>query len=61
LVILASGLKYIGLDTQTLGWTLCVVLALAGLGHLVTRRPRRARRARRSLARGERADTEPAG
>ena len=30
-VIFASGLKYVGLDTTALGWTLCTVLLAAGL------------------------------
>ncbi len=38
-VILASGLKYIGLKTQTLGWTLCVVLAAAAVAYLVVMQP----------------------
>jgi uncharacterized membrane protein YfcA len=36
LVILASGLKYVGLGTTELGWTLCILLlvgALAWLGY----------------------------
>jgi hypothetical protein len=38
-VIFASGLKYVGLDTTTLGWTLCAVLALAGGAWLWFARP----------------------
>ncbi len=38
-VITASGLKYIGLDTETLGWTLCAILGAVALVWLVRRRP----------------------
>jgi uncharacterized membrane protein YfcA len=38
-VILASGLKYIGLKTQTLGWTLCAILGAAAVAFLVIQRP----------------------
>ena len=38
-VISASGLKYVGLDTETLGWTLCAILLAVAIGWLVTRRP----------------------
>jgi hypothetical protein len=38
-VILASGLKYIGLGTTELGWTLCVLLLAAALGWLAVARP----------------------
>jgi uncharacterized membrane protein YfcA len=38
-VILASGLKYVGLDTTALGWTLCGVLLAAGGAWLVSARP----------------------
>src|SRR4051794_5202983 len=38
-VITASGLKYIGMDTETLGWTLCAILLAVAIGWLVTRRP----------------------
>ncbi len=38
-VILASGLKYVGLGTTTLGWTLCAILLLAGLAWLASARP----------------------
>jgi hypothetical protein len=30
-VIFASGLKYVGVDTTTLGWMLCLTLAAAGI------------------------------
>ncbi len=38
-VILASGLKYVGLGTTALGWTLCAVLLLAGCLWVVYARP----------------------
>ncbi len=38
-VIAASGLKYIGLDTETLGWTLCAMLLGVALIWLWFRRP----------------------
>jgi len=38
-VIFASGLKYIGLDTTTLGWALCATLALAGAAYLNLAKP----------------------
>jgi hypothetical protein len=38
-VIFASGLKYVGLDTTTLGWALVATLALAGLAWAVVARP----------------------
>jgi uncharacterized membrane protein YfcA len=41
-VIFASGLKYIGLHTTALGWTLCAVLLAAGAWWLFYERPRRA-------------------
>jgi hypothetical protein len=37
--ILASGLKYVGLDTTTLGWALCGTLLIAAGAWLVTARP----------------------
>jgi uncharacterized protein len=40
-VIAASGLKYIGLDTTTLGWTLCAILFAAAVIWLAYVRPRR--------------------
>jgi uncharacterized membrane protein YfcA len=39
LVIFASGLKYIGLGTTELGWTLCIVLLLAAIVWVRTARP----------------------
>jgi uncharacterized protein len=38
-VIAASGLKYVGLETETLGWTLCGILLVAGLAWLLASRP----------------------
>ena len=38
-VILASGLKYIGLGTTELGWTLCALLLVAALAWLAAARP----------------------
>jgi uncharacterized protein len=38
-VITASGLKYVGLDTETLGWTLCAILLGVALTWLWFRRP----------------------
>ncbi len=50
-VIFASGLKYVGLATTALGWTLCAVLLGAGVFWLVYARPwRRAAQAQISAA-----------
>jgi uncharacterized membrane protein YfcA len=38
-VIFASGLKYVGLGTTALGWTLCATLLLAATVWLITTRP----------------------
>jgi uncharacterized protein len=38
-VIFASGLKYIGISTNTLGWVLCAVLLAAGVTWLAYARP----------------------
>ena len=38
-VIFASGLKYVGLNTTALGWTLCAVLLAAAVGWLMYARP----------------------
>jgi putative Ca2+/H+ antiporter (TMEM165/GDT1 family) len=38
-VILASGLKYVGVGTTTLGWILCSVLLLVGVLWLVHAEP----------------------
>jgi len=39
-VIAASGLKYVGLGTTALGWTLCAILFAAGAVWLAYIRPR---------------------
>jgi uncharacterized membrane protein YfcA len=44
-VIFASGLKYVGLGTTALGWTLCAVLLGCGVLWLLYGRPRSAARA----------------
>jgi hypothetical protein len=44
-VIFASGLKYAGLGTTALGWTLCGVLLAAGLVWFAAARPWRLREA----------------
>jgi len=38
-VILASGLKYVGVGTYALGWILCAVLLAAGIAWLAYARP----------------------
>ncbi len=38
-VIFASGLKYVGMSTTALGWTLCAVLLAAAIGWLAMTRP----------------------
>ena len=38
-VIFASGLKYVGVGTTTLGWVLCAVLLIAGSVWLLRARP----------------------
>jgi len=38
-VVLASGLKYVGVSTTALGWTLCAILLLAACIWLVQARP----------------------
>jgi uncharacterized protein len=55
-VIFASGLKYVGLGTTALGWSLCAVLLVAALGWLVVSRPWQ-----RPLAIGEGATTAGGG
>jgi uncharacterized protein len=45
-VIFASGLKYAGLGTTALGWTLCVVVLAVGVLWLAYSRPRNAKKAR---------------
>ena len=49
-VIFASGLKYVGLSTSALGWTLCAVLLAAGVFWLVYARPWRRSAAAQTLA-----------
>ena len=41
-VIAASGLKYVGLNTTALGWTLCGILFASGAFWLAYARPRAA-------------------
>jgi len=38
-VIFASGLKYVGVSTTDLGWTLCAVVLAAGIVFLIVARP----------------------
>jgi uncharacterized protein len=38
-VIFASGLKYVGVETTTLGWILCATLLLAAVSWAIYRRP----------------------
>jgi uncharacterized membrane protein YfcA len=38
-VIAASGLKYVGLETTALGWTLCAILLVAAAGWIASKRP----------------------
>ena len=38
-VIAASGLKYVGIGTETLGWLLCGMLLAAGSAWLIVKRP----------------------
>ena len=38
-VVAASGLKYVGLDTETLGWALCAILLAAAVLWLWSKRP----------------------
>jgi uncharacterized membrane protein YfcA len=38
-VVAASGLKYVGVATTTLGWILCATLLLAAASWLLTKRP----------------------
>ncbi len=38
-VIFASGLKYVGIETMTLGWILCATLLTCGVAWLVVARP----------------------
>lgn len=60
LVIFASGLKYVGMGTTALGWTLGSVLLAAGVLWVVSLRPARARaRLEARAARAARAGAEP--
>jgi uncharacterized membrane protein YfcA len=38
-VIAASGLKYVGLETTALGWTLCAILLVAAAAWMASKRP----------------------
>ena len=58
-VIFASGLKYAGLGTTELGWTLCGVLLACGAYWVIRTRPWRGDRKTRQ-AQGEQAQGEPA-
>jgi uncharacterized protein len=55
-VILASGLKYVGLSTDALAWTMGAAVLAAGAFWFVWMRPERARRAEASEAPGRVAD-----
>jgi uncharacterized membrane protein YfcA len=65
-VILASGLKYVGLSTTVLGWVLCTVLAIAFAAWAVYAKPWRADQPREQEAPSERSpvdqgESSPAG
>jgi uncharacterized membrane protein YfcA len=60
-VIAASGLKYVGLGTTALGWTLCALLFAAGAVWLAYIRPRRGAEVLDEPLRTGRAPIEPAG
>jgi uncharacterized protein len=60
-VIAASGLKYVGLGTTALGWTLCGILFAAGAIWLAYIRPRSGAEALDEPIRAARAPIEPAG
>jgi uncharacterized membrane protein YfcA len=59
-VIAASGLKYVGLGTTALGWTLCAMLFATGAVWLAYIRPRRATKSVEEPIRTDRAPIEPA-
>jgi hypothetical protein len=59
-VIAASGLKYVGLGTTALGWTLCALLFAAGAVWLAYIRPRRGADAREAPIGTGHAPIEPA-
>jgi len=52
-VIFASGLKYIGVGTTALGWTLCAVLLLGGLLWVQLAKPWRPRREEEAAVRDQ--------
>ena len=52
-VIFASGLKYIGVGTTALGWTLCAVLLLGGLMWVQLAKPWRPRREEEAAVRDQ--------
>jgi hypothetical protein len=52
-VIFASGLKYVGLGTTALGWTLCILLLAAALAWVAVARPWRQRNGGRPAVRDE--------
>jgi uncharacterized membrane protein YfcA len=52
-VIFASGLKYVGLGTTALGWTLCVTLLAVAIGWAAYKRPWQTTGASAELARGD--------
>jgi uncharacterized protein len=56
-VIFASGLKYVGLETTALGWTLCATLLLGGLSWLAFGRQRSAEGSGASLRAGAATDS----
>jgi hypothetical protein len=60
-VIAASGLKYVGLGTTALGWTLCAILFGAGAFWLAYIRPRRTTEPSDEPIRAAPAPIEPAG
>lgn len=57
-VILASGLKYVGVGASTLGWILCALLLLAAAGWLFRAQPWRAATAPASAPYGAAPDEE---
>jgi hypothetical protein len=52
-VIFASGLKYVGLGTTALGWTLCILLLAAALAWVTIAKPWRQRNGGRPAVRDE--------